>query len=327
MDLIKMLDEMLTPATPVTTVVEKLSCEDVADEDVADGDAFGRHEAAQEAAAFMEASEAEEAAAVSPETLVVDMTDAQVDAVIAERETAKAEPGFVNIPPEMAYAHKGMRHQLVFEGVCTHCAHCGQPLTDAVSTQRGIGPICSKKGYHDEVVASDDTEALLALAEFPVLVDYLVKKYKPEGNRALCNGLVRTASLNRRTQVHAACCDAVEALGFTRLAAALRESISIVEISDEPGKPELYSLWVKKSDFSWAFWNELKRLPGVFMTRYPKKHTVVPKVLRRQLAKLLLAHYEGLCVKTPKGAFKITPDWFAKSNPAPVAPAAETGAA
>ena len=269
----------------------------------------------------------QETETVSPETLVVDLTDAQVDAVIAEREAAKAAPGFVNIPPEKAYVHKGMRHKLLFEGVCTHCAHCGQPLTDAVSTQRGIGPICSKKGYHDEVVASDDTEALLALAEFPVLVDYLVKKYKPEGNRALCNGLVRTASLNRRTPVHAACCDAVEALGFTRLAAALRESISVVEISDEPGNPEMYSLWVKKSDFSWAFWNELKRLPGVFMTRYPKKHTVVPKALRRQLAKLLLAHYEGLCVKTPKGAYKITPDWFGTSPPAPVAPAAETGAA
>ena len=269
MDLIKMLDEMLE-APAAQPAVEKLSCEDVAD-----GDAFGRDEAARETTTFMDSSAAEE---VPPGTLVHEMTDAQVDAVVA----ARAEPGFVNIPPEMAYAHKGMRHQLVFEGVCTHCAHCGQPLTDAVSTQRGIGPVCSKKGYHDEVVASDDTEALLALAEFPVLVDYLVKKYKPEGNRALCNGLVRTASLNRRTPVHAACCDAVEALGFTRLAAVLRESISIVEISDEPGKPELYSLWVKKSDFSWAFWNELKRLPGVFMTRYPKKHTVVPKVLDRK---------------------------------------------
>jgi hypothetical protein len=71
---------------------------------------------------------------------------------------------------------------------------------------------------------------------------------------------------------------------------------------------------VKKSDFSWAFWNELKALPGVYMTRYPARETVVPKVHRRKLAQLLLEHYEGLCVKTQGGAHKISPEWFGKSS-------------
>jgi hypothetical protein len=223
-----------------------------------------------------------------------------------------AAPKMVEIPPDQVYHYKGMRHKLVFEGVCSHCAHCGQPLTDSESVERGLGPICSKKGYLEEVVPVDDTEALLALAEYPQLVEYLTAKYKPQGNRALCNGLVRTASLNRRTPVHAACTDAVEALGYKRLASALRESLSVVEISDSKAKPDAYGLWVKKSDFSWQFWNELKSLPGVYMTRYPARETVVPKVHRRKLAELLLKYYEGLCVKTQNGAHKISPAWLGK---------------
>ncbi len=228
-------------------------------------------------------------------------------------ETVTA-PKTVEIPPDMIYLYKGMRHKLVFEGVCSHCAHCGQPLTDSESVERGLGPICSKKGYLEEVTPVDDTEAFLALAEYPQLVEYLTAKYKPNGNRALCNGLVRTASLNRRTPVHAACTDAVEALGYKRLASALRESLSVVEIYDSKAKPDAYGVWVKKSDFSWAFWNELKALPGVYMTRYPARETVVPKVHRRKLAQLLLEHYEGLCVKTQGGAHKISPEWFGKSS-------------
>lgn len=231
--------------------------------------------------------------------------------------------GEVEIPPDVAYVTKGMRYKLVMEGACTHCAHCGQPLTDATSAERGIGPICSKKGYHDETPVLDDTEALLALSEFPALVDWLTKKYKPQGNRALCNGLVRTASLNRRTPVHAACCDAVDALGYKRLASALRESISVVEISDSKERPENLEIWVKKSDFKWAFWNELKAVPGVFMVKFPKRAVIVPKSQKGTFARLLVKHYEGLCVKTATGAHKITPEWFNRANkPAATPPAA-----
>ena len=212
-----------------------------------------------------------------------------------------------------AYSKNGMRYKLVLEGVTSHCAHCGQPLTDSVSIERAIGPLCSKKGYLEEVTPVDDTDAFLALAEYPQLVEYLTAKYKPNGNRALCNGLVRTASLNRRTPVHAACTDAVDALGYKRLASALRESLSVVEISDSKSKPDAYGIWVKRSDFSWGFYNELKALPGVYSLRYPARETVVPKVHRRKLAELLLKYYEGLCVKTQGGAHKISPEWFGKS--------------
>ncbi len=35
--------------------------------------------------------------------------------------------------------HKDM----ILDDVCTNCACCGQPLTDSVSVQRGLGPRCS----------------------------------------------------------------------------------------------------------------------------------------------------------------------------------------
>lgn len=243
-----------------------------------------------------------------------------------ESETPIQEEGVTNgimfvenpvalLPPDVQpYTKGGMRYQLVFEGVCTHCAHCGQPLTDAPSVERGLGPICSKKGYLDEVEPKDDTEAMLALAEYPQLVDWLVTKYKPKGNRELVNGLTRTASLNRRTPVHMACTDAIDALGYKKLASALRESISVVELYEMPDTPDSYGMWIKKSDFSWSFWNRLKVQDGVHMTRYPKRATIIPKRHRLTLAKLLIEYYNGLYIKTPTGSFKICPEWIGKSS-------------
>ena len=220
----------------------------------------------------------------------------------------------VTVPMNKSYFSGGSRYQLVFEGVCVACAHCGQPLTDSESVERGLGPICSKKGYLEEVEPKDDAEAMMALAEYPELVDYLVKKYKPKGNRGLVNGLTRTASLNRRTPVHAACTDAIEALGYKKLASALRESISAVELYELPDNPESYGMWIKKADFSWSFWNRLKYQDGVHMTRYPKKATIVPKKHRLFLAQLLVEFYNGLYIKTPKGSHKISPEWFGKMS-------------
>lgn len=310
MDLIKMLDQMVEPEC----VVNDPSIRDGIRPDVEESLAFAAHECEQEAQSFT--AEMEGDMKTISEFVQEHAVDQQTMNPIIDipPEAMPAAEGLI-VPPEEAYRHKGMRYKLVFEGVCTHCAHCGQPLTDSASVERGLGPVCSKKGYLDETPVADDAEALLALAEYPTLVEYLTAKYKPQGNRGLVNGLVRTASLNRRTPVHAACCDAVEALGYKRLASALRESISVIELSDDKENPDSYSMWVKRSDFNWGFWNELKVMPGVRLMRYPTRHTIVPKVHRMAMAALFLKYYEGLCVKTPKGAHKITPAWFAKSQP------------
>ena len=272
---------------------------------------------------LVEAAEREAIMSEEPMSNVVEMQQSPViestPSPTVYIEPQQVEIGVVEIPPEIAYHQKGMRYKLVFEGVCTHCAHCGQPLTDAESSQRGIGPICSKKGYTDEVEPIDPMDAMLALAQYPQLVDYLNAKYKPQGNRALANGLVRTASLNRRTPVHAACTDALDALGYKKLASALRESLAVVEIFDSKVQAVAYGLWVRKAEFDWNFYRALSALQGVRTLRYPAKEIVVPKVHRRALAQLILKYYEGLCVKTNGGAHKISAEWFGKSSGSPAA--------
>lgn len=220
------------------------------------------------------------------------------------------EKSVLIVPQDEFYSRGGSRYTLVYEGVCVKCAHCGLALTDGESIERGLGPICSKKGYFEEVEPRDSTEAMLALAEYPKLVDYLVAKYKEKGNRSLVNGLTRTASLNRRTPVHAACTDAIDALGYKKLASALRESIVSLSVFDMKEFPDMYGLWVKRADFSWNFYNQLRTLEGVRMVKYPQKATLIPRIHRLAMARIMVQHYTGLYLETPKGSFKISDDWF-----------------
>jgi hypothetical protein len=194
---------------------------------------------------------------------------------------------------------------LVFQGVCSKCAHCGQPLTDSVSIERGIGPVCSKKGYlEDEPKDADEIQAMIDLAEYPDLVEFLTENYKPQGVRGLMNGLVRLCSLNRKHEAFGAMCEAVSSLGYDKLAAVLRESIAAIKVTCPDERH--YHVWVKRSDFGWPWYNSIKVIPGFQRVRggcrFPKNDTS-----RRMLWAAMRRHYEGLVVKTPNGAFKIEP--------------------
>jgi hypothetical protein len=222
-----------------------------------------------------------------------------------DRVTVIPEPAKVDFTmPPATYYKAGHRHQLVFEGVCTHCAHCGQPLSDAISIERGIGPVCSKKGYAEEPKVSDEIQAMIDLAEFPALMNFMVDRYKPQGVRAMMNALVKICSLNRRSPVHQACCDAIESLGYVNLASTLRESIAVVEIKDCQEHPGNYHVWVKKSDWHWGWTNAIRAIPGAFASRQ-LKGSIVPKTHKRQLWDAMLKHYDGFCAKTPSGTIKI----------------------
>lgn len=229
-------------------------------------------------------------------------------------------------------AHRNM----VLDGTCSHCAHCGHELTDAVSIQRGIGPICSKKGYEEEVAAdADEMQAMIALSEYPELVEFLVREYKPLGIRGLVNGLVRVASLNRprgRGQCEGnfdlfdAICDAVDSLGHAKLAGLLRETLVVVEIKDAKGKDGFYDVWVKRANWNYNWSSALSAISGtefdrVLKKRYVKIHKPGDKELlaftevrgrgrvsnKQLLWEALVASYDGLVAKTPKGTFKIKP--------------------
>ncbi len=173
---------------------------------------------------------------------------------------------------------------LVLDGICSHCAHCGHQLSDAVSIQRGIGPVCSKKGYHEDAVEGDECQAMIDLSEFPELVDFLTEHYKPLGLRGLVNGLVKVASLNRprgrgmgegNYRVHAACCDAIESLGHRQLAGLLRETLVVATVTKCSAEPGVYSVHVKKRDLP-TWWNtEMRRaIAGLQWVKADKTHRV-----------------------------------------------------
>ncbi len=194
--------------------------------------------------------------------------------------------------PPMEYLKSGQRHKLVFQGVCSNCAHCGMPLTDSVSIERGLGPICSAKGYLEEPTNPDEMQAMIDLAEYPALVEFLVKKYKPLGVRGLMNGLTKICSLNRRSPVHSACTDAIDSLGYTKLASLLRESIAVIELKHQ--SPTVFHLWVKKSEWHPAWSYDLRRIAGAYFSRQ-EKGWMIPKAEKPALWALMLRHYEGLC--------------------------------
>jgi len=225
---------------------------------------------------------------------------------------------------------------LILEGVCTNCAHCGQPLSDSVSIQRGIGPRCSRKGYSEDPVNGDEEQALIDLAEYPELVAFLMEHYKPLGIRGLVNGLVRVASLNRprgrdqcegNADVHAACCDAIESLGHRKLAALLRETLVVLEVRDSELYPGHAEVWVKKRNWTkqWS-WDVQRDTWGSFFSREAKA-TVIPMhkpddpkavactgrsdsqgrhiTNKRALWDLMLKHYGGLVAKVRGRTVKI----------------------
>lgn len=225
---------------------------------------------------------------------------------------------------------------LILENVCDHCAHCGLALTDSISIVRGIGPICSRKGYSEEPIDGDEMQAMIDLAEFPELVEFLTIHYKPLGIRGLVNGLVRVCSLNRprgtayrRTgneKVFSACCDAIESLGHRKMASLLRNTLAIISITESKNYPGCIKIWVKKSEWSWSWDQDIhNKLTGAFYSRQDKG-MIIPiysedksqrrlsavsgpdgKFLtnRQVLWDLLSKHYNGNVFKKDGETFKI----------------------
>jgi len=303
---------------------------------------FGRQEAEQERAAYQAEMDSE------PDSARDEYPSESNDGNPAKEEPAPEsgpKPVLVSQMAQLNLPQNGIvggvlkqkqRHgQLILEGVCTHCAHCALKLTDSESVERGLGPICSKKGYFEEPKDGDEMQAMIDLAEYPELVEFLVQNYKPQGIRGMVNGLVRVCSLNRKSEVHKACTDAIESLGYRMLASLLRESLCVVEIKESEKYPGSVEIWCKKADWKWQFTNSLKYLQGAFFSK-PLRATVVPlhKIVRvdigsevreeqrplmgrdpttgeqethkRIIWNLLLRHYKDYFAKTPKGCVRVT---------------------
>jgi hypothetical protein len=268
-------------------------------------------------------------------------TDAEGNAVVDARLQA-----FLATLNTQKVAHG----RLITQGICSKCAHCSMPLTDAASVERGLGPICSKKGYEDPPRDGDGVEAMIALAEYPQLVEFLLAHNEIGNLRGLMNALVKVCSLNRgNANLHSACCDAIEALGWRQLANAMRESIACMVLKASEAHPGFYEIWVKRAHWNWSWDRDVRSIPGAVKDRHSSKglfvripvHAPVPpnatpeerKALEKKLIggkfegklmtnkaalwQLMLRHFAGLCAKTPTGGVKILDKNAPKSEPPP----------
>src|SRR5574343_1262328 len=171
---------------------------------------------------------------------------------------------------------------MVLDGVCTHCAHCGLALTDSVSITRGIGPQCSKRAYKEDPVDGDEIQAMIDLAEWPEVVEFLTQHYKPLGMRGLVNGLVRLASLNRprgkgrlkgNFALHTDICQAIQSLGYVKIASLLRETLAVVFVKTDPATG-VAAVRVKKSEWTPQYSTEMRTLPEVGYDKMNRSYLV-----------------------------------------------------
>ncbi len=215
---------------------------------------------------------------------------------------------------------------LILEGISSNCACCNQDLTDAVSIQRGIGPICSRRAYDEDPVDGDEIAAMIHLSPWPELVSFLAEHYKPLGVRGLVNGLVRVASLNRphgkrhsegNEDLFRSICNSVEELGYASVAKVLRAALIVAWLVPAEGRDGFFFLKTKLyctpkwfsgdivENCSGVSWDEKKKAfvipvhkPGAKDDNVASK--VSGKTNRRVIWETLLKAFEGGALKLDK---------------------------
>lgn len=209
---------------------------------------------------------------------------------------------------------KKLHHStLILEGVAQRCAHCGLQLTDSISIQSGLGPLCRKKaGYFKEPeVDGDLMQAMIYLSPYPEVVDFLLRHHKPDGNRGLMNGLVKLCALNRKTDLHRACTNAIQALGYTNIASVLRKSMEDISILPSKTKEGFLQMRIARRLYSGVFQSKLRQLVPNLRFDYAARSWIVPESCRQGLWKLLQEHYNGCVLTTASGTR------FVGANPLP----------
>ncbi len=220
--------------------------------------------------------------------------------------------------------------RLITSGICSHCGHCHQKLTDAVSVERGIGPTCSKKGYFEDPKDGDGVEAMIALAEYPQLVEFLLAHNEVGNLRGLMNALVKVCALNGgNANLHAACCDAIDALGWRKLANAMRETVACMVIKKSKDQDGCFDVYVKREHWNRRWDRDVLSIPGATKERSPTTSQLFVRIPvhapaypakpiggkfegklmsnKAALWMLMLRHFAGRSAKTPFGGVKIVP--------------------
>jgi len=238
----------------------------------------------------------------------------------------------MNYPDLSNITTKKLSHiNLILDQCCTHCACCGQALTDSISVQRGIGGTCARRGYSEDPTDGDEMEAFIALSEFPELASFLAEHYRPLGIRGLVNGLVRTASLNRphgtgrkqgNEKIFHACVEAIHALGHRKMADLLRNTLVVAWITKVEAEPGVFLLKTMKRVTPDWWWSEIRNcVKGSVWDTEKKVHRVsfhdaisekllTPSNLsgipnKKAVWNLLIQGFEGAVVKVDGKVVKI----------------------
>lgn len=177
--------------------------------------------------------------------------------------------------------------------LATNCACCGRPLVDAKSVQVGIGPECRKKyGYGMEV---------------------------PEAVRAQANKIiyalalaVSTGSITVETFEQV---DALEALGFGKIAAIFREKGAAIFIERRVwnGVERLFVRVPYSEDFNAASWVQGRygvktEVTGSLSTKKVFHWTFdVSKETRAKVHAALVQCFPGALAIGPSGPFTVAP--------------------
>jgi hypothetical protein len=150
----------------------------------------------------------------------------------------------------------------------SHCCICSAALTDAVSVERGMGPVCSAKYYEIEHVITDEMVAhalgVVATSNLDPAVKMTAKHLKSRP-REFSNVLVKWASAHYdQKEVVFDVADAVAALGFTALSARLREDRTKIHLRKHPTNPNLLTVHTASS---WNFGANMSRVPNARRTQ------------------------------------------------------------
>lgn len=192
-----------------------------------------------------------------------------------------------------------MAQSVSIHGVCSNCAHCGLSLTDAMSIETGLGPICRKKSNYNggpDEEGGDDTIALALLSQYPEVLLFLVSNCGKDKS-ALMKAMVRIASLNRNTQMHRDLTNSIEALGWKRLAAHLRKPFAGIVIAK---LGECYSLKILKKYYNYEFWGIMRQFVDYRFNR-ADRCAVFAMEEKAKVWHALKLCYPNFIMKTPDG--------------------------
>jgi hypothetical protein len=199
--------------------------------------------------------------------------------------------------------------------VATLCACCSLPLVDALSVERGIGPVCwGKHGakkptspalWPEVSVALDELEAHTP-GHLSALFLVVRESAAREAQQDTANALIRLIAIEQHGQCVNLYTNALESLGYTKLAARIAKRLATVRIEmvQLPGHQDNPHVEGYAVQSPYEGGEPLRFVPG---RRWDKvrKANMFPVSSKRALFEALRRCYPGATAHGPKGLFKL----------------------